>query len=87
MPATSDSDRKPKREVTTRTTSFIAPERLYTREGFMRAAGISRTRLSDARHDHKLWPKFFDVGQRQFIHGTDAIAFIVALSAAESGAK
>lgn len=83
MPSTS----KPKSVKTRTATTFIAPERLYTRDGFMRAAGISRTRLSDARHEHKLWPEFFSVGQRQFIHGKDAIAYIVALAAAEAASK
>ena len=69
-----------RRKLTTKQTSYLAPERLYTRDGFMRAAGISLSRLSDARHDHGLVPKWMTVGIKQFIHGKDAIEFICALS-------
>jgi hypothetical protein len=75
------------RKLTTQEADYIAPERLYTRDGFMRAAGLSRTRLSDARHDHGLWPKFFSVGIKQYIMGNDAIDFIRELSARMAAAK
>jgi hypothetical protein len=76
---------KPKRRrLKTKQTSFLDPERLYTRAGFMEAAGISLTRLSDARHEHGLSPEFFLVGAKQFIHGKDAIEYIVRLAAALS---
>ncbi len=75
------------RKLTTKQTSYLAPERLYTRDGFMRAAGLSMSRLSDARHDHGLVPKWLTVGAKQFIDGTDAIAFIKQLAAAEAAEK
>ena len=59
--------------------TFISPERLYTLQGFQQAAGISGTRMREARRQG-IAPTQLRVGRRIFIRGTDAIAFIEALA-------
>lgn len=59
--------------------SFIAPERLYTLAGFHEASGISKTRMRQARQQD-VTPVVLRVGRRQFIRGSDAIAYIERLA-------
>jgi hypothetical protein len=60
-------------------TSFIAPDYLYTRQGFIEASGISPSRMREARL-YGISPKWLDVGRRKFILGRDAIEYILQLS-------
>jgi hypothetical protein len=59
--------------------SFIAPERLYTLQGFMAASGVSATRRREARRLGITLP-VLEVGRRKFVRGSDAIAYIEQLS-------
>lgn len=67
-------------------TSFIAPERLYTLQGFVDASGIARARIYHARRVGVNLPTV-DVGRRKFVRGGDAIAFIEALAGLDRKAK
>lgn len=68
-------------------TSFVDPDRLYTQAGFIRATGISKSRLREARLMGLTLPSI-KVGKRVYIKGEQAITFIEALAAkyAEGGA-
>lgn len=68
----------------TKQPTFIAPERLYTLVGFQQAAGISGTRMREARR-RGVTPTLLRVGRRIFIRGGDAISFVEALARAEGG--
>jgi hypothetical protein len=59
--------------------SFIDPDRMYTRAGFITASGIAPTRLREARLQG-LEPKWLAVGRRLFVRGGDAIAFVEQLA-------
>lgn len=63
--------------------SFIAPERLYSLRGFQECAGISGTRMRQARL-RGIAPRVLRVGRRQFIRGADGIEFIESLAEGES---
>jgi len=60
-------------------TSFIAPERLYTLNGFQVASGIAATRRREARLRGVHLPTL-NVGKRKFVRGVDAIAYIEELA-------
>lgn len=65
--------------ATTKAPSFIAPERLYSLKGFQAAAGVSSTRMREARRVGIVLPTI-EVGRRKFVRGSDAIDYIVALA-------
>lgn len=60
-------------------TSFIAPDYLYTYEGFVRCSGISKARIYEARRAGCVLPRL-KVGKRLFVRGYDGIAFIERLA-------
>lgn len=57
----------------------LLPDALYTRDGFVRVSGISKTRLREAKLQG-IEPEWLRVGKRMFVHGRDAIAFIEKLA-------
>jgi hypothetical protein len=63
--------------------SYIAPERLYTLQGFKDASGISGTRIREARLKG-VEPLYLEVGRRKFIRGQDAIEYIERLAVLSS---
>ena len=65
--------------VTTKAPSYIAPERLYSLRGFQAAAGVSSTRMREARRAGVSLPTL-EVGRRKFVRGTDAIQFLETLA-------
>lgn len=65
--------------VSTKTPSFIAPERVYALKGFIATSGISSTRMREARQAGITLPTL-DVGRRKFVRGTDAIAYLEKLA-------
>ncbi len=66
-------------KATTRAPSFLAPERLYTLSGFQVAAGVSATRIREARRLGVELPTIV-VGKRKFVRGRDGIFFIERLA-------
>ena len=66
--------------VTTKAPSYLAPERLYSIKGFIAAAGVSSTRMREARHAGIVLPAL-EVGRRKFIRGSDAIEYLEKLAA------
>ena len=72
--------------VSTKAPSYIAPERLYSLRGFQAAAGVSSTRMREARKAGVVLPTL-QVGRRKFIRGADAIAFIERLAEIEEGER
>jgi hypothetical protein len=71
--------------ATTRAPSFIAPERLYSLRGFQVAAGVSATRIREARKAGIVLPTL-EVGRRKFVRGTDGIAYLEQLAALDRNA-
>lgn len=71
--------------VSTKSPSFIAPERLYSIKGFQAHAGISSTRMRMARQRGVDLPKL-EVGRRRFVRGSDGIAYLEALAKLEATA-
>lgn len=69
--------------VTTKAPSYIAPERLYSLKGFHAAAGVSPTRMREARRLGVVLP-MIEVGRRKFIRGSDAIDYIERLASLSS---
>lgn len=65
--------------VSTKAPSYIAPERLYSLKGFQAAAGVSSTRMREARKASVALP-FLEVGRRKFIRGSDAIWYLEKLA-------
>jgi hypothetical protein len=65
--------------VTTKAPSYIAPERLYSLKGFQAAAGVSSTRMREARKVGVVLPSL-EVGRRKFIRGSDAISYLEKLA-------
>ena len=63
----------------TKERSFLAPERLYSLRGFQEAAGISMTRMREARRVGVDLPRM-KVGRRVFVKGADAIAYLERLA-------
>jgi hypothetical protein len=63
----------------TRESSYIAPERLYSLRGFQAAAGVSSTRMREARRAGVTLPTL-EVGRRKFVRGSDAIAYLERLA-------
>ena len=63
----------------TRERSYIDPTCLYTLRGFQQAAGISATRLREARRQGISVP-MIRVGRRKFIKGEKAIELIERLA-------
>jgi hypothetical protein len=59
--------------------TFLDPDRLYSRQGFIHATGISPTRLREARLQG-LEPQWLPIGRRFFLRGRDAIAFVESLA-------
>jgi hypothetical protein len=66
--------------MSTKAPSYIAPERLYSLKGFQSAAGVSSTRMREARKAGIILPTL-EVGRRKFARGTDVIAYIERLAA------
>ena len=64
---------------TTKAPSFIAPERLYSLKGFQAAAGVSATRIREARKAGIMLPTL-EVGRRKFVRGSDAISYLERLA-------
>lgn len=65
--------------ATTKSPDYLDPQRLYSRRGFIAAAGISQTRMREAAQQG-IRPEWFSVGRRKFIEGDKAIAFVKALA-------
>ena len=65
--------------VTTKAPSYLAPERLYSLKGFQAAAGVSSTRMREARKAGVTLPTL-EVGRRKFVRGSDAIAYLERLA-------
>lgn len=63
--------------------SFIAPERMYSLQGFYDCTGITRTREREAAADGVRLEKIY-VGRRAFVRGSDAIRYVEALAALTS---
>ena len=59
--------------------NFIDPHRLYTLHGFQQDAGISPTRIREARRNGVVLPKL-KVGRRVFVRGVDGIEYIERLA-------
>lgn len=74
--------------ATTKSPSFIAPERLYSLKGFQASAGVSATRMREARKVGIVL-QTLEVGRRKFIRGSDAIAYLESLATLDKqgGAK
>jgi hypothetical protein len=64
----------------TKQPSFLAPERLYSLRGFQAAAGVSSTRMREARQAGIELPAL-EVGRRKFVRGADGIAYLEKLAA------
>lgn len=69
--------------ATTEAPTYIAPERLYSLRGFQEAAGVSATRMLEARR-RGVNLITIDVGRRKFVRGTDAIAYLERLAELET---
>ena len=67
-------------------TSGIAPDHLYTRDGFVRASGIAKTRIREARLQG-IEPNWLKVGKRYYIRGADGITFIEKLAALSESSR
>jgi len=72
--------------VTTKAPSYLAPERLYSIKGFIAAAGVSSTRMREARHAGVVLPTL-EVGRRKFVRGSDGITYLEQLAALSASAK
>lgn len=57
----------------------LLPDALYPRDAFVRASGISKTRIREARLMGLPLP-VVHVGKRQFVRGRDGIDWILALA-------
>jgi hypothetical protein len=66
--------------VSTKAPSYIAPERLYSLKGFQAAAGVSSTRMREARRAGIVLP-MLEVGRRKFVRGYSAIEYLERLAA------
>jgi hypothetical protein len=62
-----------------RSPSFIAPDRLYTLKGFQIASGVSATRIREAKRKGVVLPTL-EVGRRKFVGGADAISYLYELA-------
>ena len=62
---------------------FIAPERLYTRRGFLFAAGLGDATVRKARIQGVELP-VFTVGRQPYVRGVDGIRWIEHLAELES---
>jgi hypothetical protein len=68
--------------VSTKAPSYIAPERLYSLKGFQAAAGVSATRMREARQAGIHLPTI-EVGRRKFVRGSDAIDYLERLASSK----
>lgn len=59
--------------------TYLDADRLYSRQGFITASGISPTRLREARLQG-LEPAWLEVGRRLYLRGNDAINFVEQLA-------
>ncbi len=59
--------------------SFLAPERLYSFAGFLKATGVTRSRVQEAKKKGLPFPAL-KVGRRLFVHGDKAIAYLDQLA-------
>lgn len=66
---------------------YLEPSRLYTLEGFMEAAGISRTDRYQAKREHKIELSTLEIGVRKWVRGKDGIEFMEKLAAAKAVEK
>ena len=74
-----------KKKATTRSSGhdgFIDPSRLYTRRGFLNAAGLGDTTVRKARMRGVELP-IICVGRQPYVRGTDGIAWIERLAELE----
>lgn len=62
------------RELKTANGTFLAPERIYTLRGFLRAASVSRTRLMELERVAKL-PRLVN-GRGVWVDGADGIQWL-----------
>ena len=60
-------------------TEPIRPECLYPYNAFIRAAGLPKTRIREARLQGLVLPTIA-TGKRKYVRGVDGIAFIEALA-------
>ncbi len=60
-------------------TQPIRPEDLYSMDSFIRASGITRARMREARQSG-IELTVREVGKRKYVYGRDAIAYILALA-------
>lgn len=60
-------------------TTHINPSCLYTYNGFIKASGIAKSRIREARLQG-LKLETFPVGRRQFVQGAKGIDFIIKLA-------
>jgi hypothetical protein len=74
--------RRRRTRATTRTPSYVDPDRLYTRRGFLTAVALSEQRLREIR----TWGiecRRFWLGRRCYYRGSDIIAYLELASAEE----
>ena len=64
--------------------SYLAPDYLYTYQGFIDVSGINKTRMREARVKHGIEPQWLSVGRRKFLRGSDAIEYVLQLAAIEN---
>lgn len=67
---------KPKRKSVPRCQGVLAPDRLYTVEGVLKAAGIGHVQLAEARQSKHVTPIYH--GRRVYYQGAELIAWIIA---------
>ena len=67
--------------------SFIAPERVYSRVGFLDAAGLNSTGVTLAKKEFGLELPTFSIGRRKFVNGADGIGYMRELSRLKERAK
>lgn len=65
--------------VTTKSPSYIAPERLYALKGVIACSGLSQTRIREARKAGIELPMLV-IGKRKFCRGSDVIEYIERLA-------
>ncbi|MEO1497866.1 MAG: hypothetical protein AAFV43_12020 [Planctomycetota bacterium] len=64
-------------------TSFIDPNRLYTYVGFIKASGVAKSRIREARL-RGIQLETINAGRRKFVPGRCGIEFIERLAALDA---
>lgn len=59
--------------------SYIDPDRFYSREGFMSAAGLNQTRMREGRLQG-VDVDWVLIGRRKYVRGADGIAYLLRLA-------